>query len=120
MSTTPTPAPKPAVPAKPIELHTAILALKPQGLMEMRQTLDQNHLAVAEFGPTYSKIAATSPQHAATFAAAYTRNLQTPDQIHRLFSAVAQAPAADRKAIIVANRENHNGIGVVHAIGALP
>jgi hypothetical protein len=75
---------------------------------------------VEEFGPAYAKIAAASHEHAASFAVAYTRTVQTTADLGKLFGMVAVAPAANRHAIVVAHRDAGDGVTVVHAVGAQP
>jgi hypothetical protein len=102
------------------QIHTAILKLPSTDVAAMRHELANHKLDVEQFGPVYAQIAAQSPQHAATFSAAYARNLPTSEMVSNFFARVAVAAPADRKAIVMANRENQNGIGVIHALGALP
>src|SRR5271170_5748694 len=119
----------PTEPVKPITaaapktvatLHEVVLALKPTEIEPMRQEILKRQVTPEHFASAYSKVAAASGPHAATFAAAYTRTIQTQEQLSRAFSIVAQAPAADRKAILIANRDNENGAVVVHAASTLP
>ncbi|MGB0041046.1 MAG: hypothetical protein WBQ00_19240, partial [Terriglobales bacterium] len=114
-TTTTTTAKKPA-----IEIAPAILAMQATDLAAMRAALAQHKVPVEQFGSTFTKIQAQSAPHAATFAAAYARELQTVEEASHFFGTVATADPATRKAIVVANRDNHNGMGVVHSIGTLP
>jgi len=61
-----------------------------------------------------------NPQQAANFAVAFSRMIGTTEQLGKLFGMIATAPAAERKAILVAHRDADDGVTVVHAIGAQP
>jgi hypothetical protein len=106
--------------AQPKQLHEVILSHPPADIEAMRVEIAANKPAVEEFGPTYSKLSATSAQHAANFSVAFSRTMQTTEQLGRLFAMVAVAPPADRKSILVAHRSAGDGVTVVHAVGAQP
>ena len=109
------------VAAKPVvQIHEAILAFPPGDIEAMRKEIVARQPQVEEFGPGYAKIAATSPPHAASFAVAFSRSMQTTAQLGKLFGMIAVAPANDRHAIVVAHRGAGDGTTVVHAIGAQP
>ena len=110
----------PTPPQPPVQIHEAILALPKGNIEAMRAEIASRKPRVEEFGPAYAKIAAASHEHAASFAVAYTRTVQTTADLGKLFGMVAVAPAADRHAIVVAHRDAGDGVTVVHAVGAQP
>src|SRR5215469_6950323 len=107
-------------PKPPVQMHEAILAHSPTDIEAMRLEIASRKPQVEEFGPTYAKIAAASSAHATAFSVAFTRTMQTTDQLGKLFGMIAVAPAADRHAIVIAHRSAGDGTTVVHAIGAQP
>src|SRR6516164_8913662 len=85
-----TPAAKPAAPHMPA-MHTTILAMPHQDIAAMQAEIAKRQYAVSHFGPAYAKIATQSAPHAATFAAAFTRTLQTHEEVTHFFGSVAVA-----------------------------
>jgi hypothetical protein len=110
----------PSTAGRPVALHEAMLAHSPTDVESMRAEIAARKPAVDEFGPAYAQIAAKNRQHAANFAVAFTRSIQTTEQLGRMFGMIAVAPATDRKEIVVAHRDADDGVTVAHAIGAQP
>src|SRR5881275_2550627 len=84
------------------------------------QELQSLHASPQEFGPAFARLSATEPDAAGRFSTAFVASLETRDELAQLFDEVARAPAADRLAILAANRGGDAGLRVVHAVSALP